>query len=132
MRQTQQQRRAAHALAWVQARLIDGSIDNKALKSAANDLPALILMNGLGQAAAYCQGKDTPEHKALYGLLSEWLCGEGSVYHGQPNLLAGITAGDMHHYRLAQAEALAYLPWVKRFARAFIEDEQTTAAGAES
>ncbi|MCG5525869.1 type III-B CRISPR module-associated protein Cmr5 [Ectothiorhodospira haloalkaliphila] len=126
MTQSLQQRRAAYALTSIRQLVDDAHIDNKALKSVANDLPAQILMNGLGQASALCLSRDTPEHKAMYGLLSGWLCGADGPYQGQTDLLTGITSADMHQYRLAQAEALTLLPWVKRFARAFISEEPDT------
>lgn len=110
--QTIEQARAKHALDWAK-----NGVDEKT-SSAANSLPAMILMNGLGQAAAFYKSKGGEQGK-LYTLLSDWLCAEGKPYAGQPDLLTGITTQDMHKYRVAQAEALAYLQWVKKFAKAY-------------
>jgi CRISPR-associated protein Cmr5 len=125
--QTMQQRRAKHALEGVEAAKQSG-VSQKEYKSYASSFPAMIQMNGLGQAAAFYRSKgaeDNPKgkaYKALYDLLSGWLSGPGQPYYESSDLLTGITRQDMHAYRLAQAEALALLGWVKKFAKAFMED----------
>lgn len=96
------------------------------LEAAANSLPALILMNGLGQAAAYCKSQKEEHWHLLYQALSDWLCGLGDhavrnrapVYSSQDDLLAALTQGSMADYRVAQAEALAFLQWLKNAVRA--------------
>ncbi|MFH1097739.1 MAG: type III-B CRISPR module-associated protein Cmr5 [Candidatus Desantisbacteria bacterium] len=125
--QTMQQQRAKYALEKVTAAKDDSNINNKEYKSYASGLPAMIQMNGLGQAAAFYCSKgtgDKPEQKtyrALYNLLSGWLNEPGQPYAGH-DLLEGITHGEMHTYKLAQAESLALLDWVKKFARAYMGD----------
>lgn len=99
------------------------------LEAAASSLPALILMNGLGQAAAYAKSqKDALHWRILYQALSDWLCGRENendkshnphpVYSGQADLLAALTRGSIADYRIAQAEALAFLQWLKNAVRA--------------
>ncbi|PIP40196.1 hypothetical protein CO110_05515 [Candidatus Desantisbacteria bacterium CG_4_9_14_3_um_filter_40_11] len=61
-------------------------------------------------------------YKALYELLSKWLVNEGQPYHGCDDILFGITSRDMKTYIAAQAEAMAFMTWVKQFADAFMED----------
>ncbi len=125
--QTMQQQRAQYALEQVEKAKASG-IDQKKFKSYAYGFPAMILMNGLGQAAAFfrCQAKgDKPEAKAykrLYDLLSEWLCKENQPYKNKGDMLKGITEESMLSYRKAQAEALLLLDWVKKFAKAYMED----------
>ncbi|MBU0500422.1 MAG: type III-B CRISPR module-associated protein Cmr5 [Gammaproteobacteria bacterium] len=118
--QTLQQQRAGYALKKVRKAIEDG-IDQKEFKSYASAFPAMIQMNGLGQAAAFyfSQGET---HRKLYEILSGWLIKTGQPYTGKANLLAGITQEDMHRYRIAQAEALLLLDWVKRFAKAYAGD----------
>lgn len=111
--QTIEQQRAKHALKWAS----EGMVSKETL-SAASGFPAMILMNGLGQAAAFYKSKGGEQGK-LYGLLSDWLCSKGKPYQTSRDLLTGITEQDMHTYRVAQAEALAYLQWVKKFAKAY-------------
>lgn len=88
----------------------------------------MIHMNGLGQAVAFYKSKGGI-HLELYNLLSAWLAAEGQPYYDDslPNgderdLLDGITALDMASYQLAQAEAQALMDWVKKFAKAYMEE----------
>ena len=124
--QTMQQQRAKYALEQVENARAAG-IDQKKFKSYAAGFPAMIQMNGLGQAAAFfrCQGSgEKPEAKAykgLYDLLSGWLCSENQPFGDEDDMLEGITKGDMNSYRKAQAEALLLLDWVKKFAKAYME-----------
>lgn len=122
--QTMQQRRAQYALQGVKD-AAQKNKENKAFlkeyKSYAAALPAMIHMNGLGQAAAFYQSKGGT-HRELYKLLSGWLCQEGQPFAGK-DLLDSITGSDMHTYRLAQAEAQALMDWVKKFAKAYMADE---------
>ena len=122
--QTIQQQRAKYALKAVQDAAGNPQITPKEFKSYASSFPAMIHMNGLGQAAAffYSKGEKYTEHRALYNILSEWLKKKNQPYAGV-DLLEGITQKDMETYRLAQMEALALMDWVKKFAKAFMEDK---------
>ncbi|WP_020559175.1 type III-B CRISPR module-associated protein Cmr5 [Thiofilum flexile] len=131
--QTIQQQRAKYALEKVKSAAFDNPrIGHKEFKSYASNLPAMIHMNGLGQAAAFfkSKGNSSPEHAELYMILSNWLCNRHDneqtmpqqPYSNYPDLLEGITQADMHTYRLAQAEAQALMDWVKKFAKAFMTE----------
>ena len=129
--QTQQQKRAAYALKKVNAILEEikkelGDVSQEQLskksvefKSQASSLPPMILMNGLGQTAAFYFSRGGI-HKKLYDLLSEWLTMKDQPYEGKTDLKAGITEMGMTDYLIAQAEALLLLDWVKKFANAFV------------
>jgi len=119
--QTAQQARARYALKKIDE-FVKLPVDSQGeLRSYASSLPAMIHMNGFGQAMAFCKSKGG-SHNKLYELLQEWLRDEGKPYHGQPDdLLRAITEGDMHTYRLAQAEAQALMAWVQKFTRAYLE-----------
>ncbi|MFZ1389065.1 MAG: type III-B CRISPR module-associated protein Cmr5 [Thiolinea sp.] len=126
MMQTIQQQRAAYALTAVEA--AKASLENSSeYKSYASGFPAMIQMNGLGQAAAFYRskgvGRDSKAqaYLTLYNTLSNWLREPGQPYQDQ-DLLNGITRENMQTYMLAQAEALALLDWVKKFAKAYMED----------
>lgn len=127
--QTLQQERARYALEQVEAAKSNG-IAQSEFKSYAAGFPAMIRMNGLGQAAAFYRSKGAEgnakgaAYLALYELLSGWLAREGQPYAGC-ELLNGITTRDMHAYRLAQAEAMLLLDWVKKFAKAYMEGEKS-------
>ena len=101
--QTIQQQRAAFALAKVQAILLEMEQRNdlkapKELRSYAAGFPAMIQINGLGQAAAFyrSQGKT---YQLLYDLLSEWLTRQRQIFGPSTDLLEGICSSDMHSYR---------------------------------
>lgn len=122
--QTIQQERAAYALKKVNEAIAQ-KLKYKEYKSHASSFPAMIHMNGLGQAAAfiYSKGKKDEEYRHLYSLLSDWLKEDGQPYY-KMDLLEGITQKDMESYRLAQIEALALMDWVKKFAKAFMEENE--------
>jgi len=119
MAKTIEQKRAAHAL-----EKIRDVKSGKNFISIANGLPTMIHTNGLGQAIAFCLGKSEkdPQYREIVAMLSDWLCSEGRPYSGSnpDEILTVITESDMRIYMLAQAEAMAYLLWVKKFAKALI------------
>lgn len=135
MKQTMQQQRAKYALEQVTA-AINRKTNQKEYKSYASGLPAMIHMNGLGQAAAFFKSKGGT-HGELYDLLSGWLCSDKNSdlpvqpYSDCKDLLEGITTKDMQSYRLAQAEAQALMDWVKKFAKAFMTDEDKDKEGSQ-
>ncbi|WP_305908584.1 type III-B CRISPR module-associated protein Cmr5 [Methylomarinum sp. Ch1-1] len=127
MTQTIQQQRAAFALQYIKALPEQLEPDQqKEFTRNACALPAMVHMNGLGQALAFCRVKgsnDRESYKQLYQLVSDWLCQPGQPYAGKADALEGITQMDMSHYQLAQAEALVLMSWVKKFAKAFLAED---------
>ena len=111
--QTFEQKRAAHALTEVNALKDYGHF-----KSYVSALPASIVMNGLGQAMAFelSQNND-PGHKKLYDIMEDWLC--NNVFTDKTDLMKAITENGQKEYIMAQAEALSYLDWLKKFSRAY-------------
>ncbi len=96
----------------------------KKYRSYVDRLGPAIVMNGLGQALA-TEIAAGGEHKALYKNVECWLCrSEGGVYSGSGDvgLLASIVRHGQDKYLHAQAEALAWLRWHKKFCRAFLRD----------
>lgn len=89
-------------------------------------------MNGLGQALATelaAAGGDERyrAHATLANNVSEWLLSRGILAgvadtDSEParRVLAAITTGTQHVYVWAQAEALAWLTWHKKFCHAFL------------
>lgn len=144
--QTIQQQRAKYALEQVNAAAKDKSIHSE-YKSYASSLPAMIHMNGLGQAVAFFKAKSAPDktlekknvkeraYFSLYQTLSNWLCGKFEMdnrpiqpydkyrANQEADVLTGITKEDMHAYRLAQAESQALMDWVKKFAKAIMTED---------
>jgi CRISPR-associated protein Cmr5 len=125
--QTIQQKRAKFALERVQSAANNPKVDRAEYKSYASALPAMIHINGLGQAAAFYKakgkGKEDDSHEMLYQILSKWLIKPSQPYAGEHDLIAAIANSDMHRYRLAQAEAQALMDWVKKFAKAYMTED---------
>lgn len=122
---TLEQERAAHALTCI--REVDGTTFATEYRSYVEGLPATIVMNGLGQACATLlaggNGKGEREHayQKLHSHLQSWLCRTGGgVYAGSNSLIDAIVKHRHGEYVHAQAEALAYLVWLKKFAQAFL------------
>jgi len=129
---TLEQQRAAFALKSVRA------VVNEAFateyRSYVEGLPATIVMNGLGQACATLLASANGEsvrhqaYRSLHDHLQAWLChsaGEtlsNGVYPGSTSLIDAIThpQNGQSKYVHAQAESLAFLVWLKKFAQAFL------------
>jgi CRISPR-associated protein Cmr5 len=127
--QTLEQRRAADALR--QIKVLENAPEAGAYARYVKALSASILMNGLGQALAFEKMKGTPEgndaggHKKLYEHVSKWLCRVGGPLAApEADALLQITRVDRATYMRAQAEALAYLAWLKKLAGAFLKSEE--------
>ena len=127
--QSLDQRRAKHALDCIKKRQKDGKKQQSDYLSYVKALPATILQNGLGQAMATllatAKGKEDDPHHRLYGDVQSWLCSddEDAPFPNKGDLLEAITRSDQQHYLKAQAEAQAYLIWLKKFAAAFLNDK---------
>lgn len=97
-------------------------------------LPATIIMSGLGQALAMENagsaktGDVKKGHENLFHHMDDWLRvgWPSSPYGAHNNILNAIVENSETDYIRAQAEALEYLEWLKKFAVAFLveKDEQ--------
>ena len=143
---TREQQRAQHALQSVTQvqKLVQGPLatagsnekeQKKAKKfreeyeSCAKSLPANIVMNGLGQACAMllAQAKGEKDaHRLLYDQLQCWLCGpkHAAVYPNDQDLVKAVINHGQGEYVRAQFESLAYLNWLKKFAQAYLTEEE--------
>ena len=122
------QERAEFALKKIQAILGGADPILKAeIRRYLNNLPALIRMNGLGQALAFFRMKgEGTAHDAIYRMVGTWLCdasSKGRIFSESADVLTSITQSDMAHYMAAQNEALALLQWLKKFAVALLPNE---------
>lgn len=124
---TVEQRRAADALARVNELNSRSEGFKKRYRAYVDRLCPAIVMNGLGQALATeraaagsnPQKDDERAHHELYMSLQRWLCRpDGGVYPSKPDLLQAIMSHEESFYLRAQAEALAWLDWHKKFCRA--------------
>ena len=122
------QERAEFALTKIQAILGGSDKSHKVeVRRYLNNLPALIRMNGLGQALAFFRMKgEGTAHEAIYRMVGAWLCdasSKGRIFSESADALSAITQSDMAHYMAAQNEALALLQWLKKFAVALLPKE---------
>lgn len=122
-----EQERAEFALAKIQNTANGPEAVQVEVRRYLNGLPALIRMNGLGQALAFYRMKGHGStHELIYRMVGEWLCSassKGRVFTQDDDVLTAITRSDMHHYMAAQNEALALLEWLKKFAMALLKKE---------
>ncbi len=150
-----EQRRAKRALDAIETMAREDRKDKKkfleAYTSYAKSFPATILLSGLGQAVAMAMSRsgsgegNKEAWGALVGHLETWLlkeAGEASPYFDAQyggvgktpglELVKKITALDQRAYVTAQAEALAYLQWLKKFANALLAEPEKTAETADA
>jgi CRISPR-associated protein Cmr5 len=126
--------RAKHALEAVDS--LQGADIGKYV-SYVKGLPANILRSGLGQAMAMekAGAKTDKGHGILYAHIDNWLTADrpNAPYRNRTGqLLHAIVNNDQDKYLRAQAEALAYLEWLKKFAVAFLGEDSTQEAAAPS
>lgn len=122
--QTMDQQRACYALDEIEKLTQKKPDFQTEIRRHANGLPALIHMNGLGQALAFYRMKGLDSsHGKIYQIVGNWLCGEtaGRVFVMQSDALKAITTADMFAYMAAQNEALALLEWLKKFSLALLQ-----------
>lgn len=121
--QTLDQQRAAFA--WGKVSTLGSGLGE--YLSLVRQLPAMIQINGLGQALAFLMVQ-TGAKQQLYQHLQLWLCTAAPhpVYLPQAGqgigLMQGLMKGDSLTLRQATAEAQALALWLKRFAEALSDD----------
>jgi len=93
-------------------------------RSAVNKLPALIIANGLLATAAFCQaeggGENRRDMKRALDATAAHLARQdrvGASVKTTEDLIKDLAGRDSHHLQQATAEALAFLAYLKRFAR---------------
>ena len=128
--------RARHALETVQQIAGKSHTWESNYLSYVKALPATIIMTGLGQALAMekaqgnkPKGKEndvSKGHSKLYAHLGDWLCHKWRSTENQQaptDILQAIVNGNEAQYIHAQAEGMAYLEWLKKFAVAHLVDK---------
>ncbi len=131
-RRTLDQKRAEHALNNIQA-IRDDKNDGYYV-SYVSSLPATIVMNGLGQAlvtqlakAKGSQGANS--HYLLFHHVAGWLSQQipeirSPIKNDFKPVIERLMQADQQVYLRAQAEAMAYLNWLKQFARAYLAEKE--------
>ncbi len=122
---TLDQDRAAHALEKI--RSMQGNHDGMYV-SYISAMPATIVMNGLGQAlitqlSKAKKGQAGDSHRLIYEHLCDWLSQQVAGLEGPADqLIERLMNNDQAVYVHAQAEAMAYLNWLKQFSRAMLHE----------
>ena len=129
---TLDQKRAEHALNNIQA--IQGDKNDGYYVSYVSSLPATIVMNGLGQALvtqlAKAKGSQgTNSHYLLFHHVAGWLSQQipeirSPSKNDFTQVIDRLMQADQQVYLRAQAEAMAYLNWLKQFARAYLNEKE--------
>lgn len=120
--QSRQQIRAKHALARVGK--LKGCGQDSKIRGRASELPFMIHSCGLGQALAFFKSKGSKDgYDEVLAMLDSWLREKGSPFEGKAGALEAITQCDLHTYRVAQMESIQYMEWVKKFASAYLTEE---------
>ncbi|WP_377295392.1 type III-B CRISPR module-associated protein Cmr5 [Rhizobium sp. SG2393] len=132
------QKRALHALARIESRQTekDAPASYGKYVSYVKGLPATIIQSGFGQALAMLNAGSKPGHRALFADVADWLCDgwtSGPVRQSLPPMptdpqerakrIFQTIMTDEKTYLQVQAETMAYLEWLKKFAVAFLRDE---------
>lgn len=126
---TLEQLRAQNALAAVNALRSKNAQTKASYQREVTGMGAHIINNGLGQSCATLVAKNDDGATQLYEDLSAWLGADPKIYAAPyaeskyDDLLRAITEHDQSKYMRAQAEALAWLEWAKKFARAYLLDD---------
>ncbi len=123
---TLDQKRAIHALENIKE--IQDKNDGYYI-SYVSALPATIVMNGLGQALltllAKDKGSSKDSHRLLHDHVASWLAKQIEKINGDPKEVIGnLMKNDQKTYLIAQAEAMAYLNWLKQFAHAYLKEKE--------
>jgi len=122
------QQRAAHALESIR-KLADSDGPPGHYVSYVSALPAVIVTNGLGQALATelakAKGNGSDPHYLLYTHIADWLSQQVDKLEGEADtLIDRLMDNDQEVYLRAQIETMAYLHWLKQFARAYLEEKE--------
>lgn len=118
MSRTLAQERSAFALAEV----LKIQNNQTEFKSLVEGLPAMILQNGFGQALSFLLAKKKDYHLAVFDSIANWLKDRAilpTTDRGQ--VMREISTMGQQQYLQAQREAMFFLEWVKRYAKAFFE-----------
>lgn len=95
-------------------------------RSLARSFPTIVQANGLTVAVALLYSKkDKNAHGKMYGMISKWLHKKEHISEGEKNdLMNAIANIESDKLRLATAEVMALLVWIKRFAEGMFKADE--------
>ncbi len=134
------QKRAEYALGKVLAYLnnLNNTNEKKEFKSFVSGLPAMILQNGFGLTMTFLlskqDNKKQTKQKEAFDEIKEWLISRSDLTKpifqnleqdkDNTKFLKYLNEIEQKDYRMVQQEALSLLEWIKRYAAAFVLDEE--------
>ena len=93
--------------------------------------PTMILQNGFGQTMAFLLSKskgkpdESDKHYFTFKTIATWSNNvNGQVPAGEPGFFKAVSQLNQSEYLTLQEEALKMLQWLKRYARAFQEENR--------
>lgn len=124
-----EQERAQYALQCIDQVKGDQDIAPK-YQGYVRDLPAMIQVNGLGQALAkiasdFGSNDSGPAAHRLLEDLRGWLIHRRHIYPESTDLLHALMAGDRATYLRAYEETIGLCNWLKKLADAYIESPRS-------
>ncbi len=95
-------------------------------RSLSRRFPTMVHTNGLTVAVAFLfakkdKNKHINEHTEMYRIISEWLSNKNNHSDDKSDLMNSIVKMESDTLRLATAEVMALLVWIKRFAEGMFE-----------
>ena len=107
--------------------ILEAEVDNGEAKSWIEKLPALIQTNGIGQALAFYKSRTNVQAaRHVYRIVSAWLKVQFNIQgkKDEEDILQWLTEqATPQQYRHAQAEAQAYLRWLKQLGKAQLKKD---------
>ena len=92
-------------------------------------MPNMILSNGIGQTLAFLLAK-TDKEKKVYRILKNWICKKyanlGFTDKSDMDFIKTFCTLKQDKYLEIQRECLRLCEWLKRYARAFQEEDKDT------
>lgn len=90
-------------------------------------MPNMILSNGIGQTMAFLLAK-TDKEKKVYRILKNWICKKyanlGFTDKSDMDFIKTFCTLKQDKYLEIQRECLHFCEWLKRYARAFQEEDK--------
>jgi len=104
--------------------VITKNIQEDKFKKLVTGAPSVILQNGFGHALAFWYQKKEHHYNLLVKTLEDWLNKRFKQFENTSgsDFLQKINTFDQFEYHAIQIEAVKILEWLKRYANAFIKD----------
>ena len=121
-----QQERAKFAIEQLE-KISSNQVIDKDIATFIVGMPNMILSNGIGQTMAFLLAK-TDKEKKVYRILKNWICKKyanlGFTDKSDMDFIKTFCTLKQDKYLEIQRESLRLCEWLKRYARAFQEEDK--------